>query len=59
MKTMKVTVTIVTETLHIDSVPSLVQEASNQIFEETAHGKLVKEDGDTVRWSTETKDVEI
>jgi hypothetical protein len=59
MKAKKVTVAIKTETLHIDSVPALLQEASNQIFEETAHGKLVKEDGDTVEWSTESVDVEI
>ena len=40
------------ETLSIDSIPALLADVATQIRNETVSGELVKEDGDTAKWST-------
>ena len=59
MKAEKVTVTIVIEALHIDSVGGLVNEAVIRINSEFENGKQVASDGDSVDWKTERISVEF
>ncbi len=59
MKAQKVTVTIVVETLSIDSVRSVLAQAGEQIHLEVAEGRLRMEDGDQVEWETTFTDVDF
>lgn len=59
MKANKITVTIVIEVLSTDCVPSVAQRALENYSNEMHNGKLVADDGDTVTWKTESKEVNI
>ena len=59
MKANKVTVTIKVESLSIDVLRSLLAKVIEQVDEEYENGKLVADDGDTVEWNTERKEVEF
>lgn len=59
MKANKVTVTIKIESLSIDVLRSLLAKVIEQVDEEYENGKLVADDGDTVEWNTERKEVEF
>lgn len=59
MKAQKITCMISTQTLHKDSIPALLGEVAVLMQAENCEGELVKEDGDTISWSLEIKDVEI
>lgn len=59
MKAQKVTVTIKVECLSIDVISNLLTEAVKQIDKEYESGKLSANDGDSIEWDTQRKDVEI
>jgi len=60
MKAQKVTVNIKVETLSPDSVYSVLIQMAKQFSEaEIRNGSLIAEDGDSVVWSTITKNVEF
>lgn len=59
MKAQKVTIKVVVETLHIDSVPALLHEIAHQILSENISGVLCKEDGDNVKWEHSAVNVEF
>ena len=59
MKATKYTVTIVLEALSLDCVNGLVSQALLQMDSEVVNGRLSHDDGDSVSWDVETKDVVI
>lgn len=59
MKAQKVTVTIVVEGLSIDIIAGMVARAVEQIEREYDSGVLFANDGDTVRWNTERRQVDF
>lgn len=59
MKAHKVTVKIKIEVLSVDCVPAILQACSNQIQQEAVNGKLVMDDGDTIKWKTSLRKVKI
>lgn len=62
MKTIKYTVTVQIEVLDMDSVTALLDEAKQLIGvvnNDIHNGKLTHNDGDTVQWNTEVKEVEF
>ena len=60
MKANKVTVTITIECLHIDAVRSIVSNVLERIHDDDKHaGRLVSDDGDTVKWETTLTPVEF
>lgn len=53
-------ITIGVEVLSKDSAPALFMEALAQMeMNESRNGTIIKEDGDTVDWSTKTREVEF
>jgi len=52
MKVNKVTMQILVEVTHIDSIPALLSEVANAISDETVDGQIRKEDGDEINWDT-------
>jgi len=60
MKASKVVVSIKVETLSVDAVPSKLYEMIKALDEnENTSGCLNSDDGDSVQWSTETKQIEF
>ncbi len=59
MRTRKVTMKIETETLSVDSVPSMLYQIANLISEEQVSGSLSADDGDMIKWDIKYEDVEI
>ena len=59
MKIQKVTINIKVEVLHIDSAKAVILDVVSALSEENHHGQLIKEDGDTISWSTKYKTMEI
>ena len=59
MKANKVTVTIKAEMLSIDVLASLLMQVIKEVEEEKEKGKLVADDGDTVKWKTKRKAVKF
>lgn len=59
MKANKVTVTLVMESLSVDCLRGLVTEAVSRIEAEFTNGELVADDGDVIRWKTESRPVEF
>jgi|APSaa5957512622_1039677.scaffolds.fasta_scaffold645654_1 hypothetical protein len=59
MITQKVTVTIKCETLSMDSINAILQQAISHIDSEIINGTLNADDGDCVQWSTTFENVEI
>lgn len=59
MKATKHTLTLTVEVLHIDCIPALLTEAAENIGRENTNGELVKDDGDTVKWTLVSTPVTI
>ena len=59
MKARKFKVTLEIEVLDTDSITGVASEALRQIEREFHNGKLTARDGDTVKWTTESKDIEF
>jgi hypothetical protein len=59
MKAIKYTVRIEVEVLSFAVVPGIVGQAVEQIKNEMINGELVADDGDTVRWNTESEGVDF
>ena len=59
MKATKYTLKIEAEALSMDCMYGLLIDAAQKIAEEATGGELVMDDGDVVRWTTETKQVEF
>lgn len=57
MKANKVVVTITVEVLHIDAAPALIQHVIAGLDNEFESGALCANDGDTVSWETERRQV--
>jgi len=50
MNAIRYTLSITTETLHIDSIPALLEKVISEIKEESISGVAEYEDGDNVSW---------
>jgi hypothetical protein len=59
MQATKYTVKIEVETLSIDLVPALINDAVTNIIKEHTSGHVVYSEGDQVSWITITKPVEF
>lgn len=59
MKANKVTLKITVECLHTDCLPSLVEEARDQISKENFTGSLTKSDGDKISWEISQTEVDF
>ena len=59
MKATKYTVTIVVEALSLDCVNGLVAQAVRQLDSEVVNGRLSHDDGDSVSWEVEMREVVI
>lgn len=59
MKATKYTLSIETETLHTDSIPALLQKIIEEMYNEVHCGKLQFDDGDKVKWSINSNNVEF
>ena len=59
MQATKYTVKIEIEVLSLDTVQGLLMEAQGIIGNENVKGLLLKNDGDTVKWETESKQVDF
>ena len=59
MRAQKITVGIITETLSIDSVPSLLVRMMECLGNEMHNGSLTADDGDSITWTTTQTPVEF
>ena len=59
MKANKITMTLKVEVLSMDSIPALLCDVANEIYQETVAGSLTKDDGDTVSWDFKRTQVTI
>ena len=59
MKAQKYKVSIEVESLSMDTLHGLLAEVVRNVEHEINSGNLMHDDGDTVKWETETKPVEF
>lgn len=59
MKATKFTVTFTVEVLSVDVVPGIMSTALDLFKNEFRAGSITADDGDTVRWDVEQKEVVI
>lgn len=59
MEAQKIIFTIKSETLSIDSIPALLREVVDELYNETYGGTHVKSDGDTIEWSIKYENIKI